>query len=146
MHCRLASSVKFEGKIRPLSGSVMLPVPDVVRRSKLETEFDSKTLSTTHIRHVSENKASRAKVRQKETWKHERSLGRGNFGLVSLETCIHGQRSGDVRAVKKLEKLQSGHYLRELEAIALFSNEKLADEEVSLQYTSKSGISPPKLR
>ena len=53
-------------------------------------------------------------------------LGRGNFGIVWLERCIHGDSKGKLRAVKQIEKLESCDYNRELEAIAFFSHSKVS--------------------
>lgn len=109
-------------------------IPDIVRLSRLEAKFDPETSCTTHIRYVSESKTNRRKIRQEEVWQHQKSLSRGGFGLLTLESCVQGDRKGQVRAVKKIQKLQSSDFFRELEAIALFSNEKFCNEEVRLPF------------
>ncbi|PQE08308.1 kinase-like domain-containing protein [Rutstroemia sp. NJR-2017a BVV2] len=68
--------------------------------------------------------ASRKKVYKEERWKKEKVLGRGGFGVVTLEKCIQGDSKDRLRAVKKIRK--ADNYERELEAIALFSHEKYA--------------------
>ncbi|MCJ1268036.1 hypothetical protein MMC22_007922 [Lobaria immixta] len=68
--------------------------------------------------------AKTKKVRKEERWMREKELGRGSSGVVWLERCIQGDSEGKVRAVKKVEKLKSSDYYRELEAIALFSLSK----------------------
>ena len=49
-----------------------------------------------------------------------------SFGIVWLERCIQGNSEGKVRAVKKVRKLESSDYYRELEAIALFSHSNVS--------------------
>ncbi|MCJ1423010.1 hypothetical protein MMC29_000891 [Sticta canariensis] len=63
-------------------------------------------------------------VRNEEKWKREKGLGQGSSGIVWLERCFHGDSKGEVRAVKKVQKLEPSNYYRELEAIALFSHTK----------------------
>ncbi|KAK3317702.1 calcium/calmodulin-dependent protein kinase type 1B, partial [Cercophora scortea] len=64
-------------------------------------------------------------------WEPTEELGRGSYGVVTLEKCTSGPASGQVRAVKRLEKGAGHHaslsYRRELEAIAKFSQEKYRD-------------------
>jgi len=104
----------------------MPPIPDLVNVSKLDTQFSINPEYTQHIREVSENISKRGKVRKEERWKKEKWLGRGSFGDVWLEKCIHGDSKGDVRAIKKVQKLDRINYYRELEAIALFSHDKVS--------------------
>jgi len=101
------------------------PVPDIVRLSQLDTQFSSSPEYTQHIQYVPENTRERRRVRKEERWKRTRRLGRGSFGDVWLEECIQGDTKGEVRAVKKIQKLDRNHYYRELEAIALFSHHKV---------------------
>jgi len=103
----------------------MPPIPDIVKVSKLDTQFSLDPEYTRHIQEVSESISERRKVRKEERWKKERRLGRGSFGDVWLEQCIHGDSKGEVRAVKKVQKVDRNNYHRELEAIALFSHSKV---------------------
>ncbi|MCJ1269155.1 hypothetical protein MMC22_009044 [Lobaria immixta] len=97
---------------------------DLLQVSKLETQFYSDPEYTQHVQYVSGSTPRERKVRKEEKWMRERGLGRGSFGVVWLERCSQGDSKGKVRAVKKVEKLKSSDYYRELEAIALFSHSK----------------------
>ena len=100
----------------------MLPIPDLVQVSKLDTQFHSEPEYTQHVQYVSGSAPRQRKVRKEERWKRERAIGRGGFGVVWLERCSHGDSEGKVRAVKKFPKPKSNDHYRELEAIALFSH------------------------
>lgn len=103
----------------------MPPIPDLVRDSKLETQFSSDPEYTQHIRYVSGSNLERRRVRKEERWKTEKRLGRGSFGDVRLQRCIYGDNQGDIRAVKEVQKLGGNSYYKELEAIAKFSHDKV---------------------
>ncbi|KAL9131407.1 MAG: hypothetical protein Q9217_000675 [Psora testacea] len=102
----------------------MTAVPDHVRVSKLDTQFCSDPEHIQHVRYVCGSTAKQRGVRKEEKWKRESVLGRGGSGIVWLERCIQGDCNGEVRAVKKVQKLESGDYYKELEAIVLFSHTK----------------------
>lgn len=102
------------------------PIPDLVRVSKLDTQFHSDPEYTEHIQYVSGTTLRQRRVRKEERWKRETQLGSGAFGIVWLERCIQGDSTGSLRAVKKVQKLESSDYHRELEAIALFSHSKVS--------------------
>jgi hypothetical protein len=114
----------------------MRPTPDLVRISKIETQFCSSPEYTQHVQYVSGSTSERRRVFKEERWKKERELGRGSFGVVWLEQCIQGDNNGKLRAVKKVQKLECKNYHRELEAIALFSHSK-----VSITHNGCQGIS-----
>ena len=112
----------------------MTPVPDLVKLSKLETTFLSAD-QTQHITYVSGSSTERRKYRQEERWKRKKRLGRGAFGSVYLEGCVDGPKGGELRAVKRIPKHESGNYYRELEAIALFSHSKvLLVQDSSMEF------------
>lgn len=98
---------------------------DLVRVSKLETQFHSDSEYTQHVQYVSGSTPRQRSVYKEEKWR-ERGLGRGSFGIVWLERCILGDSEGKVRALKKLQKFQSSDCHRELEAIAFFSHRKVS--------------------
>ena len=100
----------------------MTPVPDLVRITKLDTQFFPDQKCTQHVKYVTKSATERRKVGKEEKWTRGERLGRGSFGIVWLERCIQGDMKGEVRAVKKVQKLDSKDYYRELEAIALFSH------------------------
>ena len=71
-----------------------------------------------------------------------KELGRGSFGTVWLERCIQGNSKEEVRAVKEIQKVGSGDYFRELEAIALFSHTKVG---LPLVFIHPSSYTSPNL-
>jgi hypothetical protein len=101
------------------------PLPDLVRLSQLDTQFSLNPEYTQHIQYVPEDTRERRRVRKEERWKRIKRLGSGTFGDVWLEQCIQGNTEGKARAVKKIQKLDRNNYYRELEAIALFSHNKV---------------------
>ena len=100
----------------------MTPVPDLVRITKLDTQFLSDQKCTQHVKYVTKSATERRRVGKEEKWRRRERLGQGSSGIVWLELCIQGDMKGEKRAVKKVQKLDSGDYYRELEAIALFSH------------------------
>lgn len=104
----------------------MSSIPDLVRISKLETQFHSDPEYVQHVKHISGTTPRQRRIRKEEKWTRVKELGRGSFGTVWLERCIQGDRKEEVRAVKKVQKLESSDYYRELEAIALFSHTKVS--------------------
>jgi hypothetical protein len=100
----------------------MTALPDLVRVSKLDTHFYSNPEHVQHVCYISGDAPRQRKVRKEERWRRERWLGRGGFGTVESQLCIQGDNKGKLRAVKKIQKLPSSDYYRELEAIALFSH------------------------
>ena len=103
----------------------MPTIPDLVRISKLDTQFYANPECVQHIKHISGNTPRQRRVRKEEKWIRVKRLGRGNFGTVWLERCIEGDIKKEERAVKVVPKVGSGDYYRELEAIALFSHTKV---------------------
>lgn len=104
--------------------TVMTLVPDLVQVSKLETQFDLDSNCTQHVRYTFGN-TSRKKIRQEERWRREKDIGCGGGGVIWLERCIQENNERNVRAVKKIRKIDSSAYYRELEAMALFSHSKV---------------------
>lgn len=104
----------------------MTAIPDLVWVSKLDAHFYSDPEYTLHVKHVSRSSTKQRSVRNEEKWKREKRLGRGGSGIVWLERCFHGDSKGEVRAVKRVQKLEPSNYYRELEAIALFSHTKVS--------------------
>ena len=104
-------------------------LPDLVRDKELTTTTES-NLTIHHRRH------GRRSIR--ETWKHDNvTLGQGGYGVVWRERRVNsqsddlGEPGPEVRAVKRIHILDSRtlsedkHYLRELEALAKFSQDKV---------------------
>ena len=102
------------------------PVSDLVKLSKLETQFYSDPDYTQHITYVSESGKDRRRTRKAERWKRKSRLGRGTFGTVWLEQCVLGEAKDELRAVKEVSKHGSGDFNRELEAVAFFSHTKVS--------------------
>lgn len=57
-------------------------------------------------------------------WQREKDLGSGTFGEVYLEKCIESGWTEEKRAVKKIRKISSIDYKRELEVLAALSYKK----------------------
>lgn len=104
-------------------------LPELVRDKELSTTTEN-NLTTHHRRH------GRRSIR--ETWKHDNvTLGQGGYGVVWLERRVDsesddlGERGPELRAVKRIRAVdrstlsESKHYLRELEALAKFSQDKV---------------------
>jgi hypothetical protein len=100
----------------------MAVVPDLVLVSKLETLFSSDPEYTQHVQYTSGTTLRQRKIRKEERWRTDKKLGRGSYGTVRLERCIHGDKRGELRAVKSIQKVEAVDYYRELEAIVLFSH------------------------
>ena len=113
----------------------MAQVPDIVRLSKLNAEFSLDPQFTKHV--LESSRPGQRRVRQEERWTRQKELGRGAYGAVYLERCVHGNATGSVRAVKKIQRRGDNKYNRELEAIALFSRSKVSTAE-SLPNTAHS--------
>ena len=103
----------------------MTSIPDLIKLSKLETEFHSEPDYVQHVEYVFGSNTERKKVRKEERWKRKRRLGRGGYATVWLEQCIDGDKKEKLRAVKEIPKIGSIDYNKELEAIALFSHSKV---------------------
>jgi hypothetical protein len=100
---------------------------DLVHDTRLETKVVGDR--TIHTKYISNPITGQRRQRLEETWERIEELGRGSFGVVWLERCISGPRSGTVWAVKELQKDQASksvcNYSRELEAIAKFSQARV---------------------
>jgi hypothetical protein len=107
----------------------MPPVSDLVKDSKLDTQF--KGGLTVHVSYVSGASSRQRKIRKEETWRRLKHLGSGAYGTVWLENCTLENTEQRVRAVKAIHKKVDGStpvdYSRELEAIAKFSHVKVSD-------------------
>ncbi|KAI9766503.1 MAG: hypothetical protein M1840_006460 [Geoglossum simile] len=102
----------------------MPPVSDLVRDSKLETNFGKGY--TQHVYYVSGITSRQRKMRTEVRWERRRNLGTGSFGTVWLEKLMSKNGGEDHRAVKEIRKgvQRSLDYSRELEVIAKFSHQK----------------------
>jgi hypothetical protein len=109
-----------------------VPLSDLVQDAKLETKFLSGCVR--HTRYAAGELAHRRRVRVTETWDIGQSLGRGSFGNVRLETCrphdaapaLSSPRRRAVKVIHKAGPTQPRwDYLKELEAIIKFSNERV---------------------
>jgi hypothetical protein len=105
----------------------MPPVSDLVRDSKLETQFSQKY--TQHVYYVSGVTPHQRKVRKEERWVRGDNLGTGAFGTVWLEKLVTENGEEKYRAVKEIRKRvhwsKTIDYNRELEAIAKFSHQRV---------------------
>jgi len=122
---RLYCTIEEQGFNRSIT-ALMPPNPDLVRDSKLDTQFFLNPEYTQHIHYISEISLGRRKVRKEERWKRKRMLGHGSFGEFWLEQCVKGDNKDKVRAVKRISKIDHDSYHRELEAITFFSHSKVS--------------------
>jgi serine/threonine protein kinase len=102
---------------------------NITQLAKLRAEFLQGQRYTQHV-HDTSRPGQRA-VRQIERWEREKGfLGQGAYGTVYLEKCIYSDigSTGKARAVKVIKKSKEVQYERELEAVILFSHEKVGSE------------------
>lgn len=109
----------------------MARVPDLVSDTELKTHFvPDYTKETVHSYNESDRVSGRRHIVRTEHWHRRTIIGKGGYGEVWLEKCIKGGESGSsVRAVKQIPTgvhLEKSHYMRELEAIAKFSQSKVS--------------------
>ena len=126
----------------------MVTLPDLVRDSKLEVEVSHD--DTVQVAYVSNPTTGQRRTRVEERWRTAREVGRGTFGVVRLETCASGPGVGRVRAVKELWKGTVGStpaaavsYLRELEAIAKFSQARVRPKQDIARRRTTTAKYPP---
>ncbi|RSL72945.1 hypothetical protein CEP53_000941 [Fusarium sp. AF-6] len=105
-------------------------LPDLVRDWELDTKFvsDKQTIHTTY---VSDPARGRWRSAEEEVWDQTSLLGRGSFGVVSLQKCASGPNSGKVRAVKEiqvtLDRSLDKFLSREISAIVKFSHKRFRE-------------------
>ena len=99
--------------------------PDLVRDTKLDIEVSDKR--AIQVTYLSDSAKGWRRVRSEQVWEQKKELGSGSYGIVHLQKCIEGYNHGQLRAVKRLRKLDStlASCHQELEAIAKFSQEKV---------------------
>lgn len=99
---------------------------DLVRDSKLETQLLGSSIQ--HIFYDTGSSAKQRRVRREERWARQKFVGQGAYGRVYLEQCETGG-SSRLRAVKEIKKSvtigEEIDYMRELEAVAKFSHQKV---------------------
>ena len=103
-------------------------LPDLVRDWELDTKFisDKQTIHTTYGSDPAKGRWRRA---EEYVWDQTSMLGRGSFGVVSLQKCASGPNSGTVRAVKEiqvtLDRSLDKFLSREISAIVKFSHKRV---------------------
>jgi serine/threonine protein kinase len=108
-------------------------IPELVRDSRLEAIFRPNASIPTATIHI--KLSGRRNVPAQEVWVREKMLGHGGYGMVCLERKLeNGLPTSEVRAVKQIKIHEAisagGKYLRELEALAKFSQDKYCDSFV----------------
>jgi len=104
-------------------------LPELVRDSRLQASLQGNV--TVHTR-----PPGRRGISRHESWVRERILGNGGYGVVWLERKVETADKNDgsatrLRAVKCVRippsrsQLEGGKYVRELEALAKFSQDKV---------------------
>ncbi|KAJ4213247.1 hypothetical protein NW759_011090 [Fusarium solani] len=105
-------------------------LPDLVRDWELDTKFVSNK-QTIHTTYVSDPARGRWRRAEEEVWDQTSMLGRGSFGVVSLQKCVSGPNSGKVRAVKEiqvtLDRSLDKFLSREISAIVKFSHKRFRE-------------------
>lgn len=106
----------------------MSSIPDLVRDSKLETDFADKF--TIHHYDDSDGEEHRPSNQRSEHWEDSGLLARGGFGDVLLQRCVEGKHIHELRAVKKIARsisqAKQSDYMPELETIAKFSHRRVS--------------------
>lgn len=107
----------------------MSRLPDLVRDSRLDTEFrDGYTIHRFDESDDDENNDEQSAHRT-EYWKKEKLIGRGGTGKVTLQQCVQGGKDPNrrrERAVKTISRSDIGSdYEAELEAMAKFSQKRV---------------------
>ncbi|KAM0209003.1 hypothetical protein ACHAPA_010903 [Fusarium lateritium] len=103
-------------------------LPELVQDFKIESTTLQNDL-TIHARSLGR--------RKQEIWRRRDILGHGGHGVVWLEHKVDGDNAADgvveCRAVKTVQTLGRGpvHYIRELEALAKFSQDKVRGESLT---------------
>lgn len=72
---------------------------DFLDRYKLESVITGDNV--THLTFQSDLKTNRRRIQVRTTWEHQRMLGKGAFGVVSLQ---REKVSGELRAVKAIDR------------------------------------------
>jgi hypothetical protein len=102
-------------------------LPDLVQDSRLDVEIHDGCAVQIYFEADAESQ-DRPKPKM-EVWSQVKQIGGGGFGSVWLEKCTSGRQEGATRAVKRLAIKQTGlrdaSYVRELETIAKFSQERV---------------------
>lgn len=97
-------------------------LPELVRDSRLDATFHPNEQTPTKTIH---QKYSGRRSFMQEIWTRKKYLGSGGYGVVWLER----RECGQLRAVKELRirksALKDDDYVRELEALAKFSQDKV---------------------
>ncbi|KAJ4308394.1 hypothetical protein N0V84_012122 [Fusarium piperis] len=115
-----------------LQGLPLQELPELARDSHLEATFHPNAdvpNETTHLKYQARRRP------QREKWARQKMLGRGGFGIVWLEKREpESPTTYNFRAVKQLDiaKIRSKRHdcVRELEALAKFSQEKYSESFV----------------
>jgi hypothetical protein len=112
-------------------------IPDLVRDSRLDVvRYDGQTGTTTQKCKVNQSIQRNAFIL--ETWKKDRRIGvgQGSFARVWLEVNRDDVARLRARVVKEIDvsdrRLTATDFIRELEAIAKFSHEKVKHHQLSL--------------
>ncbi|KAI8652545.1 Protein kinase domain-containing protein [Fusarium keratoplasticum] len=105
-------------------------LPDLVRDWELETKLVSEK-QTIHTTYVSDPARGRWRRAEEEVWDQKTMLGRGSFGVVSLQKCTSGPNSGRLRAAKEIQVTLDGSLdkflSREISAIVKFSHKRFRE-------------------
>lgn len=121
---------------------------DLVQEARLEALQLSPTL-TQHTFYQRGTSGREWKIRVHETWKREKRLGQGAYGIVWLETCDRPARKHGpvVRAVKEItiDSTAPGNmdYYRELEAVMKFSQDRVRGNRMMMVISDSRAFTDP---
>lgn len=99
-------------------------LPELVRDSQLISMTTD--METEHLRHSAPRILAR-----RERWVLKRQIGRGGYDDVWLQQQVEGTEVGTLRVLKRIQtftdrRSSSRRFVRELEAVANFSQEKVS--------------------
>lgn len=131
-------SLSSESRIPTMSTQPELP--ERVRDTKLEFTFERRDNLdiTIHVR-------SRGRRATRETWVRDGALGRGGFGFVWREHKLNeiSTPTNELRAVKEIwltrSQASDGEYVRELDALAKFSQDKVKRASSACTHVASQG-------
>lgn len=113
---------------------------DLVQDSQLQV----KILEDRTIHYVRDKSSTERLAIIEQTWHRVRKVGHGGFGVVWLESCTSGNAK-KIRAVKELKTVKENgshvNYIRELEAVAKFSHEKVFKATVRMPKSGSCNLS-----
>ncbi|KAJ5085852.1 hypothetical protein N7532_010623 [Penicillium argentinense] len=102
---------------------------DLVTDTKFRVEFNSNLVYRFTVHSSTAPDSYMRRQEKVDVWKEEKSIGNGSYGSVRLHRCLTSKDEVQVQAVKAISKKSLSftgiNFLKELEAIAKFSQQKV---------------------